>query len=95
MSRISFQQFKQQLGSTFATQSPQSTEITLTEAKMARSAAEGYECFSLIFSGPGPCLPQGVYTLSHSSLPEQELFIVPIGQSDNDYHYECVFNRPS
>jgi hypothetical protein len=52
------------------------------------------EQFSLIFTGPAsPWLQQGVYTLVHPQMGEQELFLVPLGPDATHMRYEAAFSR--
>ncbi len=52
------------------------------------------EIFSLLFHGPaGFFLPQGIYRLKHGDLGELDLFLVPVGQDQQGFQYEAVFNR--
>jgi hypothetical protein len=50
------------------------------------------EPFSLTFAGPRePLLGQGTYTLSHPTLGEFDLFIVPVERDADGMRYEAVF----
>lgn len=52
------------------------------------------ESFSLIFcGGKDQFLPQGLYDLEHDSLENGRIFLVPIGEKEDGYIYEAVFNR--
>ena len=52
------------------------------------------EQFALLFHGPqNPFLPQGIYRLKHERLGEFEIFLVPVGRTQNGFQYEAVFNR--
>ncbi|MFB9066958.1 DUF6916 family protein [Pseudofulvimonas gallinarii] len=49
--------------------------------------------FSVFLRGPGDRqLRQGVYTLSHASLGELDLFLTPIALDAEGMRYEIVFN---
>lgn len=51
------------------------------------------EPFSLTFNGPSERpLDQGTYCLSHETAGDLEIFIVPIGESDQIRRYQAVFN---
>jgi hypothetical protein len=51
------------------------------------------ENFSLMFVGPAnPFVPQGMRMLVHKELGELELFLVPVGQVQDGFQYEAVFN---
>jgi hypothetical protein len=81
-------------------------QVVLTQVKTRREkplkpgqrppADAGNEKFSLVFSGaPGNSLTQDTYLISHETLGQFDLFIVPIntrtaGKSD----FEAVVNRP-
>ena len=51
------------------------------------------ESFSLLFRAPEGCaLSQRRYTLAHEKLGSFELFLVPVGPSENGVRLEAVFN---
>lgn len=48
--------------------------------------------FSLVFRGPvEPVLSQGTFRLSHATLGDLALFLVPIGRDDGGVRYEAAF----
>ena len=50
------------------------------------------EPFSLLFVGPSsPVFSQQVFPLNHSQLGDTDIFLVPIGESDDGVEYEAVF----
>ena len=50
------------------------------------------EPFSLLFVGPSsPIFSQQVVPLNHSQLGDADIFLVPIGESDDGIEYEAVF----
>lgn len=52
------------------------------------------EHFWIVFRGPNDVfLDQGLRRFSHESMGEFELFIVPIGQDQNGFMYQSIFNR--
>jgi hypothetical protein len=52
------------------------------------------EQFSLNFSGvSSPWLPQGLYALTHPSLGECSLFLVPNGPDASGMRYQAAFSR--
>lgn len=54
---------------------------------------EGMERFSLFFRGPGkPFLPQHTYSLSHETMGDIDIFLVPIAPDGDGFQYEAVFN---
>ncbi len=70
-----------------------SIDLRLVEAS-DRGTSARQEIFALLFHGPGGCfLPQGIYRLEHDDLGEIDLFLVPVGQDQEGFQYEAVFNR--
>lgn len=68
-------------------------EIELTTVNDLKGSGE-QESFALIFwGGKDRLLPQGLYDLEHDSLGSGMIFLVPVGEKDNGYLYEAVFNR--
>lgn len=52
------------------------------------------EQFSIVFRGPlDSFLQQGTRLLSHNEMGEFDLFLVPVKQDAESFHYEAVFNR--
>lgn len=50
--------------------------------------------FSVLFAGPlEPQFPQGLYPLENERMGSFELFLVPVGLTEEGYQYEAVFNR--
>lgn len=48
--------------------------------------------FSLFFIGPGSYkLEQSIYHLTHDTMGELDIFLVPVAQHGNTYEYEAVF----
>ena len=69
------------------------SEIQLTTVNELKINGE-QESFSLIFhGGKDRFLPQGLYDLEHDSLGNSGIFLVPVGEQENGYLYEAVFNR--
>lgn len=67
-------------------------ELKLVEANEAEMS--GGQSFSLVFhGGKDEFLPQGLYNLEHESLDKGVLFLVPVGEDNDGYLYEAVFNR--
>ncbi|MDD5698329.1 MAG: hypothetical protein PHH77_06905 [Victivallaceae bacterium] len=62
-------------------------EVTdVKETEMTRS-------FSLLFHGPKEkFLEQKTYKLGNNEYGEKQIFIVPVGESENAFHYQAVFN---
>lgn len=68
-------------------------EIELAEVNGLKSSAE-QDSFSLVFQGGRDrFLPQGLYSLEHESLGSGMIFLVPVGETEDRYLYEAVFNR--
>ena len=73
--------------------------LALVEARSLASAGTRAEAglrsrepFSLIFRGPGePVMPQRIYALTHDSLGNLELFLVPIGPDQGGMLYQAIF----
>ncbi len=52
------------------------------------------EVFALLFHGPSEnFIQQGMHKLEHSQLGEIDIFLVPVGQDNDGFLYEAVFNR--
>lgn len=70
-------------------------DLVLESIKTHKAHQEGYECFSLLFSGPNDqSLPQASYEMTHEQLGTFPLFIVPVSAEGNKISYEALFNRP-
>lgn len=51
------------------------------------------ERFSAFFAGPANMfLQQHIYRLQHDRMGEFDIFLVPIGQNEEGFQYEAVFN---
>ena len=51
------------------------------------------ERFSVRFYGPGDIyLPQAIYNLTHDSMGDLQLFLVPLAHNERGFLYEAVFN---
>jgi hypothetical protein len=73
-------------------------EVALAEVKdlmpAGATAANGRECFSLLFRGGSVALKQNTYLLTHPSLGRFQLFLVPGGPDDNGAQsYVAIINR--
>ncbi len=54
----------------------------------------GQEYFSLYFLGnKDKFLPQGLHQLEHETLGSGLIFLVPVGEDEENIKYEAVFNR--
>lgn len=87
--------FSEHLNTKFRIYGSDSTvlEIELIEAADDESTPR-QERFSLIFRGPlQTFLPQGTYRIEHDKMGPLDLFLVPIAQVEDGFHYQAVFNR--
>jgi hypothetical protein len=53
------------------------------------------EPFVLVFRGPaGPLLPEGLHTLGHAVMGDQEIYVVPLGPlgRTDALFYQAIFN---
>ena len=82
------------VGSLFSVLDDPSGSVFLTLTSVVEHAkTERMETFSLFFQGPANSyLPQRTYKLNHATLGELEIFLVPIAQNKDGFHYEAVFN---
>jgi hypothetical protein len=73
---------------------PETIELVLRSATPGVATATGAprEPFSLLFVGPAdPVLPQATYVLTHATLGELAIFLVPVGRDAESVRYEAVF----
>jgi hypothetical protein len=74
---------------------PGSLSLDLIECKAlgSRQPEEGErEPFSLVFQGPpAPALAQQIYAVTHSSIGNIEIFLVPLGPAKGGMKYEAIF----
>ncbi len=95
LDKLTYKDFRENQNSVFEVvlQSDSKVELKLSEVS-EKSVSANYERFSLIFHGPSEhFLHQAIYKFEHSNMGEFEMFIVPVGRSQNGLHYEAVFNR--
>ena len=90
--------FLEALGSTFRVQEVVGlggpAELVLGSLDDRRAPA-AWECFSMRFEGNRSSpLQQGNYPMTHVSLGEFELFIVPIDERAGTVTYEAIIYRP-
>ncbi len=85
-------------GDRFQLQATPDLPLTLTLAEVtslhAANAPVGTKRvpFSLLFLGPtAPTLPQQIYQLTHNTLGSFELFLVPLGPTQEGLRYEAIF----
>lgn len=76
-------------------------EVTLTEASPLKPTPKGPgipeairdDPFALVFRGPGNVqLAQRLYQITHETLGELQIFLVPIAADEEGRYYEAVFN---
>jgi len=91
---LSYKELAAQINTKFLlTEMDEPFELELIEATEPR-ITPAQEVFALIFLGPKDSpLPQKIYDLTHEQLGAGALFLVPIGQSEEGFRYEAVFNR--
>ncbi|MFA6715648.1 MAG: hypothetical protein WC082_14570 [Victivallales bacterium] len=69
-----------------------SCELTLAEVTDVKET-EKTKSFSLIFHGPKEkFLEQKIYRIGNGEYKEEQIFIVPVGESENAFHYQAVFS---
>src|SRR5436305_11409407 len=72
------------------------TDLDLVEVKGYSSATDrrdDMERFSVFFNGPRDSfLPQATYQMRHEEMGEFDLFLFPLGEDDQGFRYEAVFN---
>ncbi len=70
-----------------------SIELSLIEVS-EHKVYERQEEFWILFLGPNESfLGQGTRLMEHDEMGQFDLFLVPIKQDDQGFHYEAVFNR--
>jgi len=100
---MTFEQFSAHVGSPFrllgVADDVGGPALELIEATSLRQEDERrdnalrQEPFSLVFRGSTDLvLPQSIYRLSHETLGDLEIFLVPIGPDAQGMRYEAVFN---
>jgi hypothetical protein len=68
-------------------------ELVLLEVSNLR-VSERSEAFSLLFRGPADhMVAQAVYPVEHARMGLFDVFIVPVGVTEEGFQYEAVFNR--
>ncbi|MDQ3280926.1 MAG: hypothetical protein M3Q69_05905 [Acidobacteriota bacterium] len=98
LDQLTLESFTPHVGSSFWAVFPNGGKVELVlrqaerrmESELARLKRTA---FALYFDGPRSyLLNQGAYTIEHELFPEpQEIFLVPIGQTAEQYQYEAVF----
>jgi hypothetical protein len=99
MANLTEEEFSKHLNSRFLFSS--NAEATPVELQLVQvksyakkdEETQRMERFSAFFEGPANnSLPQLTYRVAHEQMGEFDLFIVPIGKSENGFRYEAVFN---
>jgi hypothetical protein len=87
--------FAEYVGTPFEVLDDPSNVFCLTLTRVVEHLrTEHSEAFSIFFQGPlVPFLPQGIRKLKHQDLGELNIFLVPIGQDQDGFQYEAVFNQ--
>jgi len=69
-------------------------ELKLDAVVPKERQPQGYECFTLIFKGPGNLmLPQAIYQIEFAEDKTYPLFLVPVDGTKEFVEYEAVFSR--
>ena len=94
LEHLTHSQFAEHLQETFEASSPEKCALKLTEVKVLGEAVGSRRVpFSLLFYGPRDYfLSQGTYSVSHPELGAMDLFLVPVGEDERGFIYECIFN---
>lgn len=92
---LTHEAFSRNANSKFQVQIDQDTNVELELIEVSElKLYPRQEEFTLVFRGPlDMFLGQGVRFLKHDQMGEFELFIVPVKQDEQGFHYEAVFNR--
>lgn len=96
LENLKLETFSQHLNSKFIVrhESGARIETKLIEVKPLNKVP-AYEQFSLLFLGPPSAfLQQSTYSFEHEQLEPFELFIVPVKQVAEGFHYEAIISRP-
>jgi len=84
--------FAPHVGSSFVADGAGCALELIEATALPASGHEPRPPFSLVFNGPpDPLLPQASYALTHPTLGELEIFIVPIARDADAVRYEAVF----
>ena len=95
--RLELSTFEPHVGDVFKIDVAEGPSLALTLAEANRGPWQPHEgpptAFELMFRGPAdPVLPQATYCLTHSSLGDLDIFIVPIARSEAATTYQAVFS---
>lgn len=97
MANLTEEEFSKHVGTTFhAREGEREVDLTLAEVKgymPGPSEEKKMERFSLFFDGPSdPFLPQHSFQMSHATMGDFDIFLVPINGDEKGFRYEAVFN---
>ena len=92
---LTHENFTAQLNTKFRVQVDETNTVDLVLAEVSElKTSARQEQFAIVFHGPLEVfLGQGLRQFEHDQMGQFSLFLVPINQNDNGYHYEAVFNR--
>lgn len=97
LDQLTVETFEPHVGTSFWVEFPNETKVELRLARVGRVmeselARLNRQPFSLYFLGPKSILlPQNTYRITHDTVEPMEIFVVPVGQQADAYHYEAVF----
>lgn len=97
LDQLTAESFEPHVGSSFWAEFPSGGKVELRLMRVARvmeseAARLPRHPFSLFFIGPKSyMLQQQTYHLTHEGMEPMDIFIVPVGQDAQAYHYEAVF----
>ncbi|MGB0712099.1 MAG: DUF6916 family protein [Gammaproteobacteria bacterium] len=75
-------------------ESPDTELPTLTMTECTRTTRPPTDAISIIFQGARVLLlPQASYELSHPDLGSFLVLIVPVGEGETHFEYQCIINR--
>ncbi|MEP6900140.1 MAG: hypothetical protein ABJA66_00235 [Actinomycetota bacterium] len=90
---LGFEEFEKLVNTKFSVNGFENVELELFEVT-DRKVTPQQEMFSLLFRGSKDhFLEQRIYDLSNEQFSSAEIFLVPIGQNDEVFTYQAVFNR--
>lgn len=87
--------FLEQIHTTFTMEHPQWGQIALELISVSElRETPRQRMYSILFRGSLETpFQQGSFLLTHESLGEAHLFLVPIAREADGFHYEAVFNQ--
>lgn len=94
IARLTADHFRDHLKSVFQASIEHAvTPLTLVEVKTLGERPDApRQPFSLVFEGAStPALPQNTYAMTHPSMGELAIFLVPIARDEEGARYEAVF----